>query len=523
MDTNYNTIIMTSSEATTSAGRGGRGDDNKNITTSHNNSSSTIMSPLSSNIPYNEISIDEAVDKIGTGKFQHLLLFAAGTCFMADSMEIMLLSFLTLVLKRDWEWENEDTANTQLASIVAVMFIGALIGTSILGPFGDRKGRKPVLLLASFIISFFGVMTAFCDSVSSLLLVRFAVGFGIGGLTVPFDILAEFLPNESRGRYLLLIEYYWTAGSMLVPLVAYWTLETYNSWKIFVTVCAIPCFISFFAGMFFVPESPRWLVKQGRYDEALDILRKAAGMNGKDPNVIFPQNTRLEKEEEFDSSIKDLFTPRWKSTTLLLFVVWTGFAVCYYGVIMVITRIFNDEEQNDDDDIASFDYTAIFISSCAEVIGTAIAICFIDRIGRVPVIVSSYALGGISVFLMCVFVGNFSRSALVSIAFLARICEMVSSTTVWVQTAEIFPTEIRSTGHSATNAVARIGGFVSPYLVAGTTPLLVVGVIFLIVHMIAAFCSSRLPETRGQDLGKATEHELRHSSSHYDATGTELI
>ena len=64
---------MNSSEATTSAGRGGRG-DNKNITTSHNNSSSTIMSPLSSNIPYVEISIDEAVDKIGTGKFQHFLL-----------------------------------------------------------------------------------------------------------------------------------------------------------------------------------------------------------------------------------------------------------------------------------------------------------------------------------------------------------------------------------------------------------------------------------------------------------------
>ena len=53
------------------------------------------------------LNIDEAVDRIGHGKFQQLILFAAGTCFMADSMEIMLLSFLTLVLQNEWDWEGD--------------------------------------------------------------------------------------------------------------------------------------------------------------------------------------------------------------------------------------------------------------------------------------------------------------------------------------------------------------------------------------------------------------------------------
>jgi MFS family permease len=130
--------------------------------------------------PSLEMSIDDSINKIGTGKFQHYLLFAAGTSFMADSMEIMLLSFLTLVLKREWDWQNDSdkTVDTKLASITAIMFFGAMAGTTVLGPLGDRIGRKPVLSYSAFIISFFGIMTAFCNGFISLLVVRFIVGFG---------------------------------------------------------------------------------------------------------------------------------------------------------------------------------------------------------------------------------------------------------------------------------------------------------------------------------------------------------
>jgi len=103
---------------------------------------------------------------------------------MADSMEIMLLSFLTLVLKREWDWDDEDNedngekTDTKLATITALMFIGAMLGTSVLGPLGDRIGRKPVLFIAAFVISFFGLVTAFCNGFYGLLFVRFMVGFG---------------------------------------------------------------------------------------------------------------------------------------------------------------------------------------------------------------------------------------------------------------------------------------------------------------------------------------------------------
>lgn len=125
------------------------------------------------------ITIDEAIDRIGTGKFQRQVLFAAGTCFMADSVEIMLLSFLTIVLKEEWELEDGDDDNgAKVASIASAMFGGATIGTLVFGRLGDVVGRKPILSCSALVISLFGFGTAFCWGYVSLLVVRFMVGFG---------------------------------------------------------------------------------------------------------------------------------------------------------------------------------------------------------------------------------------------------------------------------------------------------------------------------------------------------------
>mmetsp|Transcript_10180 Transcript_10180/g.12903 ORF Transcript_10180/g.12903 Transcript_10180/m.12903 type:complete len:120 (-) Transcript_10180:101-460(-) len=96
------------------------------------------------------------------------------------------------------------------------------------------------------------------------------------------------------------------------------------------------------------------------------------------------------------------------------------------------------------------------------------------------------------------------RPLLVSLAFIVRVCEMAGTCVTWISTAEILSTEIRSTGHSAANAVARIGGFCSPYIVAGNMSLGKIGIIMLIIHLVTAFSVTKLPETKGLELGKAT-------------------
>ncbi|KAG7373938.1 major facilitator superfamily transporter [Nitzschia inconspicua] len=455
------------------------------------------------------MTVDEAIERIGMGYFQLVVLTAAGLCFAADAMQVLLLSFLSEVLRLEWNLTENETA-----LITSVLFIGAIFGTLTLGPLADKKGRKPVFLLAATIISFFGVTNAMVTEYWSLLVSLFMVGWGVGGLTVPFDILAEFLPANSRGKNLLVIEYFWTLGVLFVVGVAFLTLgngETTGSWRSFVVICAIPCWISILIGHCFVPESPRWLCTQGRCEEALKIIRKAAAFNKLDADTLFPPGTQLEDEEKEESDFCELFSPRWRWTTLKLWGAWGFFSFGYYGTIMAITKIFGGDGKRHlvgGQETYSFDYGAIFVSSSAELVGTTIAILCVDVVGRIPLQVVAYSLAGVSVFSLCLSAANGARRyVLISLGFSSRIFEMIGSCVSWVSTAEILTTEVRTTGHSAANAVARIGSLFSPFLMEGHGSLLTKGLIMLVIHAVTVTCVSQLPETKGSHMGRAHHHD----------------
>jgi len=274
-----------------------------------------------------EISIEDAIERLGSGPFQRRILIAAGLCFAADSMEILLLSFLAVVLQAEWDLTAEETA-----SITSSVFAGALIGTLILGPLADRIGRKPVFTITAAIICVFGFATAAATNFGVLLLFRFFVGIGVGGLTVPFDTLAEFVPSSERGTSLLKIEYFWTGGTLLVPVLAYFSLSegddsTPNGWRLFVVLCGLPCLVSTLLGIVYVPESPRWLMTKGKHGKALGILRDAARRNGKNPMELFPEHARLVDDGEKEGAhcnFCELLAPQWRRITLTLWGTWAG-------------------------------------------------------------------------------------------------------------------------------------------------------------------------------------------------------
>jgi len=241
-------------------------------------------------------------------------------------------------------------------------------------------------------------------------------------------------------------------------------------------------------------------VSQGRNDEALNILRKAARTNGLDPDEVFPSGFVIKPEPEENSSYLQLFTPKWRKITLLLWGVWFGFSFAYYGTILAVTRVFQDNSDNSDG-TPNFNFEAIFISCTAEILGTTIIIFSVDSIGRIRSQQLSYTLGGLCVFMLCLPSLKGSVGTLTVLAFVARVFEMAASCLTWVTTVEILTTEIRTTGHSAANAVARIGGFICPYVVEGNTKLFTVGIVMIVIHALAVFCVTFLPETKGKAMG----------------------
>jgi len=297
---------------------------------------------------------------------------------------------------------------------------------------------------------------------------------------------------------------------MAVPILAWVGLREESSWRYFVLFCSIPCILSTILSIAWVPESPRWLMTQGKHEQALVILRKAATTNGLNAMEVFPEGTILVDSQSYDDeihSITALLSPEWRTMTLMLWATWTGLAFLYWGTIQMVTIIFFDTNSSNKSSghVIDFDYGAIFASSCAEILGQTCVICLIHRSQRTHITSIMYLMGGIFVFVLCWAVAerDVPRQTLVVLSFLARGFAMGASSMTWVITAELLPTQIRATGHSTANGVARLGGAVSPFLVNPSVDFRLIGTVMGCVSLVTSIVAWNLPETSGQTMGTA--------------------
>ena len=496
--------------------------------------------------PPRSYTIDEAIERVGYGNFQRVVFWTVGTFNSSDAIEILLLSYLSIVLQVEW-----NLTNTERAFIVSSVFFGALIGGNILGKFGDIYGRRQAFIAAASLMAVFGILTATATSYAWLLFFRSLVGVGVGALSVPYDILAEFLPQKNRANGLMANFYFWSAGAVYVSLSAYVSLGLLgNNWRLLVLMCSVPCIGGMIAGIIYIPESPHWLVStKGKPEEALEILRRVAKQNSLDPTVVFPpgtiitNNTSTRMEEEMTTSstevgntdnfvdvettplknMKDMnsvdsmtttsdgkertgylwmFTKQWRWIMWNLMVAWFGVGFFYYGVILVVTQIFAHQHHS----TFHFNYAAIIISSSAEVAGLFFTIPLLERYGRLWPQAWGYLLGGLSVVGMC-YVNSLQASTLqhavlVVLAFFARAFAMSCTSCGWMVTPEILTTNVRTTGHGFLSGMARIGAAISPFVLQATTPLPQVATIVSSVAVVVALAVWQLPETKGQVLGK---------------------
>ncbi|XP_042612116.1 synaptic vesicle 2-related protein-like isoform X2 [Cyprinus carpio] len=274
-------------------------------------------------------TVEEAVEAIGFGRFQWKLSMLTGVAWMADAMEMMLLSIVTPQLRCEWR-----LSSWKVAFITAIVFIGMMVSSSLWGNISDKYGRKLCLILCMLWTLHYGLLSAFAPVYSWILVLRCLVGFGLGGAPQSVTLYTEFLPIKSRGISIILLGVFWALGAVFEVLLAMVVMPTLG-WKWLLAFSTFPLVV-FAASCCWLPESARFDVLRGREDKALDTLKYIAAANGSSvPTGRLIANTQTER-----GRIRDLFIPEYRKTTLLVWLIWFCNAFSYYGIVLLTTELF---------------------------------------------------------------------------------------------------------------------------------------------------------------------------------------
>ena len=347
--------------------------------------------------------------------------------------------------------------------------VGCAIGAGIAGVLSDWLGRKKVLIFSAVLFLISAAGTALPKDITIFIIYRIIGGLGVGAASMSSPMyIAEISPARIRGRMVSVNQFAIVTGFLVVYFVNYfialqgdqmWNQE--SGWRWMFGSEALPALLLLVL-LFFVPESPRWLTKQDRSDEALEILTRVNG-------AVYAKTELLEIKDALaheSGSLKQLFQPGMKIVLVIGIVLAvlqqvTGINVfLYFG-----TEIF--KKMGSDTNAALLQTVIVGTVNLAF---TIIAIWLVDRLGRKPLMIIGSAGMGLSLLgmgLMAYIQKTDLWVLLFIIGYIACFALSVGPVT-WVILSEIFPTRIRGRAM----AIATVCLWMANYLISQTFPMM---------------------------------------------------
>ena len=238
-------------------------------------------------------------------------------------------------------------------------------------------------------------------------------------------------------------------GELVVPLVAY----VAKDWRTLQWTISAGTFL--FLACWFLPESPRWLIANGRLDEARDVVGKIAKKN----KVVLTDkalesaagNTEEEKGGEGGQyGIMDIFSPPVRVITVVMFICWPATTLGYFGLSLSMGDL-------SDDTLVNF-----IISAFVEIPSYIFLVLVVDIWGRKPLLTFTLTLSGIS----CIIAGFLPKGVgRLAMAVVGKFLVSAAFNMTYMYTAELYPTVIRNTAVGACSTMARIGAISAPFIV----------------------------------------------------------
>eukprot|EP00064_Thunnus_orientalis_P012028 superscaffoldBa00001798_g12061 len=455
--------------------------------------------------------VEDAVEAIGFGTFQWKLSILTGLSWMADAMEMMILSILAPQLHCEWRLPS-----LEVALLTSAVFIGMMLSSSLWGNISDKYGRKTGLKMSVLWTMFYGLMSAFAPIYGWILFLRALVGFGIGGAPQSVTLYAEFLPMKSRATCILLIEIFWALGTVFEVLLAILVMPSLG-WRWLLGLSTIPLFIFAILCFQWLPESARYDVLTGNQEKALATLKRIATEN----KAPMPLGKLIAARQEDRGKIRDLFSSHLRWTTILLWFIWFANAFSYYGLVLLTTELFQEggacgmSKGNKMElrcsleckYLNSDDYKDLLWTTLSEFPGLLVTLWAIDRLGRRKTMALCFL-----VFSMCIIplYGCVGRVSMTVLIFIARAFIAGGFQAAYVYTPEVYPTATRALGLGTSSGMARVGALITPFVaqVMLESSVYLALSVYCCCCLLAAIASCALPiETTGRALQESSHRE----------------
>src|SRR5204863_2739068 len=394
-------------------------------------------------------NVEEVLREGGLSRFHKKAILVTGAAWTFVAMEILLVGFVAPIFAAQWGLNGRMQGLVNSAALA-----GSLCGSLALGRLADRIGRRTIFQYSILWYAIFTAVTALAWGPWSVMTFRFLAGLGLGGmLVVDPSMLAEYLPPQRRGRLLVFLDFWWPVGLLAATGLSYIFLgPTFDrfgdwSWRYLFLAAAFPAFLAFVVPRT-LPESPYFLARQGRSEEAAEVLTEITG------RPVEPGE--FETPDEQRSSVRDLFAERLRGRAVTTALIWIALNVSYYGLFLWLPFVLQGEK-----DFHVNVYLLLTLSALSQFPGYGAAIWLVERIGRKPTLAAFLVLGGVSAY---AFAAADTESVYITALFFVGFFNLGAWRVVYPYTAELFPTRLLSSAFGVMEGVGKAAAIAGPYI-----------------------------------------------------------
>jgi len=374
--------------------------------------------------------------------------------------------------------------------VAAASLAGMFLGGALFGFLTDRYGRRTMYTLDLLLIVITSAAQFWVQGFGWLFVLRFLLGVGVGAdYPIATALMAEFAPKRRRGMILAAMVGAWWLGYTVSFLVGYFlSLPEEPQWRWMLASSALPAALVCLL-RWGTPESPRWLISQGRTVEAEQLIR-----------LHFGAGYHIEEAHSSETDYRLIFNSRYGPRTAFVCLFWSCQIIPTFGIYTFapeLLRALGSPHPN----------LGTMITSLFFLVGVVAAILLIERFGRRPLLTIPFAITGAALVLLA-WLPQTSTIA-IALSFLTfAIFNAGSSVLQWVYPSELFPTEVRATALGFSTAVSRIGAAAGTFLVPVALQKFGVGYVMLAfgttcgIGWLVAWTYA--PETSGLSLTEAS-------------------